>query len=187
MSIQRRREDWKIEVIDGKKIVAMSPAFSNHNTVKLNISTIFSVYLDNSLCMGMPDDTKVVLDDSSYVEPDFLVVCDRDKIKKEGVHGAPDLVVEVLSPSTAKYDKGVKKDKYQEAGVKEYWLVEPDMKFIEVYLLKDSVYYLDEVYRYPDPLESKEEQETAITEFHVKTFPDLVVTLDRVFKNVFDW
>ena len=84
MSMQRRHEDMKIEMIDGKKIVSMSPAFSNHNTVKYNISTIFGVYLESSLCMGMPDDTKVVLDDNSYVEPDFLVVCDRGKIKRMG-------------------------------------------------------------------------------------------------------
>ena len=187
MNAARKPEDCKVEMIDGQKIISMSPAFSNHNIVKFNIQLIFCNYLDNSLCIAMPDDTKVVLDDHNFVEPDFVVVCDRSRIRQDGIHGPPNLVVEVLSPSTAKYDRGSKKDRYQNAGVQEYWLVEPDLKTIEVYLLKDGVYLLDEVYRFPNPLESEEDQANAITHFNVDTFPELTIDLDRVFKNVFDW
>lgn len=65
-----------------------------------------------------------------------MVVCNKDIIKKDGVHGVPDLIVEVISPSTAKKDKGYKKDLYETCGVKEYWLVDTDNRSIEVYLLK---------------------------------------------------
>ena len=187
MALARRPEDWKVEMLNGNKIISMSPAFSNHNIVKFNIQLIFGKYLENNVCMAMPDDTKVILDDLNFVEPDFFVVCDRNKIKQDGIHGSPNLVVEVLSPSTAKYDRGFKKDRYQYAGVQEYWLVEPDLKTVEVYLLKDGVYRLDEVYRYPNPLESEEDQANAITQFNVNTFPELIVDLDNIFKNVFDW
>ena len=187
MGVARRPEDWKVEMINGKKIISMSPAFSNHNIVKFNIQLIFGKYLEDSVCMAMPDDTKVILDDHNFVEPDFFIVCDRSKIRQDGIHGTPDLVVEVLSSRTSKYDRGLKKDRYQHAGVQEYWLVEPDLKTVEVYLLKDGVYRLDEVYRYPNSLESEEDQATAITQFHVETFPDLIIDLDKVFKNVFDW
>jgi len=187
MSIEREREDIKIEMINGQKIISMSPAFSNHAIVKLNISLIFGNHLRNSVCMVMPDDVKVVLDDNSYVEPDMFVICDRSKIRENGVYGCPDLVVEVLSDSTEKRDRGTKKDKYQESGVKEYWLVDTRKKMIEVYLLTDSSYYLDEVYRYPNPAESEEDQAAAITIFNVNTFPELCIDLDEVFRNVADW
>ena len=125
-------------------------------------------------------------DNEGYVVPDFFAVCDRSKIKKDGVYGAPDLVAEVLSPSTMLYDKGVKKDLYQKAGVKEYWIVEPNLKYIEVYLLQDRVYVLSAIYRLPTNLESEEDKSTAVSEFYVNTFPDLAVDLNDVFEYVLD-
>lgn len=72
-------------------------------------------------------------DDKTMVQPDILVVCDENKINKEGIFGAPDLVVEVLSPSTRKKDMSVKLAKYMGAGVREYWIVDPDAKRVIVY------------------------------------------------------
>ena len=82
------------------------------------------------------------MSDEDYYIPDFMVVCDPDKIQPDGVHGAPDLVVEVLSPSTMNNDLGRKKDVYERAGVKEYWIVSPVEKAITVYRLQEGRFVL---------------------------------------------
>ena len=61
-----------------------------------------------------------------WVEPDIMVVCNKDKIHDDGIHGAPDLVVEITSPSTKKKDSGVKLFKYRTEGMREYWIVDPE-------------------------------------------------------------
>lgn len=87
-----------------------------------------------------PEDVDFVL------QPDLLVVCDKKKVDRHGVHGAPDLVVEVLSPRTARYDKIIKLSLYQQAGVPEYWIVDPVSRSVSVYTLKDGVYRSPSVY-----------------------------------------
>ena len=88
--------------------------------------------------------------------PDVKIVCDPDKIKKDGIHGAPDLIVEVLSPTTQTNDKGYKFKLYEQNGVKEYWIVDINGKNIEVYLLKDNQFELDNVYHHYSDEEIKE-------------------------------
>ena len=80
-----------------------------------------------------PTDVVIDDDDDSVLVPDVFVVCDRDKIKELKVYGAPDLVIEVLSPSTKKKDQTVKLCKYYDAGVREYWLVDPVKRTVLVY------------------------------------------------------
>ena len=179
----------KSEVIDGVEIMMSPPAFSNHNHIKLNVATIFKNYLKGNICIPFGDGQKVVLPSQrkgDYFVPDFFVLCDRSKQKRDGVYGAPDLVVEVLSPKTAKLDRGKKKDLYQENGVKEYWLIDPDVKTIEIYLLKDGVYSLDEIYRVPNA-DYDGDMEDLKTSFTVNLFPNLVVSLDDVFEYVNLW
>ena len=72
-------------------------------------------------------------DDSIYVEPDLIVVCEPDKVEERGCVGAPDWVVEVESPSSRKLDGVLKLRKYREAGVREYWIVHPDKRMIQIY------------------------------------------------------
>jgi len=187
MSIQNN--EVKTEIIDGKEIMMSPPAFSNHNYVKDNVFSIFKNYLKGNVCVPHADGRKVVLPsqkNGDYLVPDFFVLCDRSKIKSDGVYGAPDLVVEVLSPKTAKIDRGKKKDLYQENGVKEYWLIEPAAKSVEIYLLKDGVYDLDEIYSIPN-VDYDDDKENAVTSFSVNLFPDLVVSLDDVFEYVDLW
>ena len=99
------QEEPREELIGGK-VVAMSPrpAF-NHNRVAFRIAHIFENYLDGKKCTVIADGTDLFLTEEDRFIPDVMVVCDRDKIRRDGVHGAPDLVVEVLSPSTARNDK----------------------------------------------------------------------------------
>ncbi len=77
--------------------------------------------------------------------PDMMVVCDRDKIRNDGVHGAPDLVVEVLSPRTAYRDWGYRMELYAKSGVREYWLVSPAEESVEVYLPEEGRFALRDV------------------------------------------
>ena len=74
-----------------------------------------------------PDDV------DTMVEPDLSVVCDRNKIDKHGCKGAPDLVVEILSPSSLRHDRFIKLGLYQRAGVREYWIVDPEYKSVQVF------------------------------------------------------
>ena len=74
-------------------------------------------------------------DVDTMVEPDLSVVCDRSKIDKHGCKGAPDLVVEILSPSSLRHDRFVKLGLYQRAGVREYWIVDPEYKSVQVFTL----------------------------------------------------
>lgn len=79
-------------------------------------------------------------DVDTLVEPDITVVCDQDKLDDMGCKGAPDLVMEVLSPSSQRHDRYTKFKLYQRAGVREYWLVDPDTKSVQVFLLEDGRY-----------------------------------------------
>ena len=73
-------------------------------------------------------------DDSTYLEPDMIVVCDPSKLEEKGCIGAPDWVVEIISPSSVKMDIGKKLFKYREAGVREYWVIWPEKRMVTVYL-----------------------------------------------------
>lgn len=79
-------------------------------------------------------------DDTNYVEPDISVICDRDKISEKGCNGAPDWVIEIVSPSSKPRDYMTKLFKYRMAGVREYWIVDPDKEMTTVYSFeKDAV------------------------------------------------
>ena len=139
------QEAWPEELIDGK-ITAMSPVAPNHSLTAGNIYTIFKNHLKKRKCTPIFDGVMVYLTEDDRFIPDVMVVCDRDKIKADGVYGAPDLVVEVLSPSTAKHDRGRKKQVYEQCGVSEYWIVDPANKTLEQYLLQQGAFTLHEVY-----------------------------------------
>ena len=81
-----------------------------------------------------PEDVDIV------VQPDLMVVCDQNKVDRHGVHGAPDLVIEIISNSSRRLDRLTKLNLYQRAGVREYWIVDPDTGVVSVYTLKDGIY-----------------------------------------------
>ena len=177
------------ELIDGK-IVMMTPRPAvNHNIVSGNIFHIFKNYLSGKTCMPFSNSADLYLSENNRFVPDGMIVCDRSKIKYDGVYGAPDLVIEVLSPSTAKNDRGKKKDAYEKAGVGEYWIVNTVDKSIEVYLLESGKYVLDNVYSiYPDYILKKmndEERAAVETELKCSLFDDLTIKLEDIFANMF--
>lgn len=183
--IAKRREE-----LIGGKVVMMSPrpAF-NHNQVSSNIYYLFAHYLRGKKCTPIADGMDLYLDEDNQFVPDFMVVCDPDKIKSDGVHGAPDLVVEVLSPSTMRNDKTHKKDVYARCGVQEYWIVDPVSKSLEIYRTNGTEFDLDDIYAlHPDwelAKMSEEERAAVVTHFRCSLFDDLDISLEDIFYRTF--
>ena len=129
-------EGQRAELIDGK-IYMMAPP----NTIHQNLVSGFTITIGSHIkskggsCKVIPAPFAVFLnkDDRNYVEPDISVVCDKNKLDDRGCNGAPDWVIEVVSPSTSRVDYGVKLFKYRSAGVREYWIVNPMKKTVTVF------------------------------------------------------
>jgi len=137
-------ERW--ELIDGEAY-AMSPAPSwIHQDVSAEILTQLRLFLKDKPCVALaaPFDVRLNPDDgdNTVVQPDLIVVCDRAKLDDNCCNGAPDLVVEILSPSSAKRDRFIKLSAYRRAGVREYWIVDPDTKTVSVHILQDGEYII---------------------------------------------
>lgn len=139
-------ENDRYEIIYGDAVM-MSPPLRIHQKVSAEIFKQISSFLEDKPCevyyapFGVrlfeqdgdsPDDVDTV------VEPDISVVCDHSKLDDYGCKGAPDMVIEILSPSTLRHDRIVKLDLYQRAGVREYWIADPQNRSIEVYLRDEN-------------------------------------------------
>lgn len=178
------------EELIGGEVVMMSPRPAwNHNAVASNIYAIFYLYLKGKKCTPVADGTDLFLTKNDRFVPDFMVVCDPNKIKQTGVHGAPDLVAEVLSPSTSRNDKTKKKDVYARCGVREYWLVNPIDKSIETYLLENGNFVFQDFYHIYADWElaqmTPEEQAEIVTHFKCSLFDDLEIPLEDIFYRTF--
>ena len=114
-------KERRVELIDGV-IYDMASPTAIHQILSTELCNIIRSYISQRDC-----------DDKTMVQPDVMVVCDRDKITRKCIYGAPDLAVEILSDSTRKKDMYVKLGKYMDAGVREYWLVDPKGKKVIVY------------------------------------------------------
>lgn len=129
-------DDIRMELIDGV-IYDMTAPTSVHQIIAGFIySKLLQYVLNNGgecLPMIAPVDVQLDCDDRTMVEPDVLIVCDRDKIINRCVYGAPDFIIEILSKSTKKKDSVIKLNKYLNAGVREYWMIDPDKKKVIVY------------------------------------------------------
>ena len=124
----------------------MSPApMPVHQRISVELTLQFGMFLKGKPCQlyTAPFDVRLNADDEddTVVQPDLAVICDRSKIDNKGCKGAPDLIVEILSPSTARHDRMVKFELYRRAGVREYWIVDPETKLVQVCLLEDGRYF----------------------------------------------
>ena len=126
------QEEPREELLNGKIFMMSSPSV-NHYQITFNIVSAFQSYLKGKNCRAFGDGVDVYLTEEDRVIPDAMIVCNKDSIQKNGIHGTPELIVEVLSPSTAKNDKGYKKDLYESVGVREYWIVDPEKQRVMVY------------------------------------------------------
>ena len=132
------QEEFREELLNGE-FVAMSPRRSEQYLPH------FANRLENSTCTVIADGMDLCLAEKDRFVPDMMVVCERDKIRNDGVHGAPDLVVEVLFPRTAYRDWGYRMELYAKGGVREYWLVSPAEESVEVYLPEEGRFALRDV------------------------------------------
>lgn len=134
----------RVELIKGF-ILKMSPAPSMvHQRISSNLTGCFYENLKRKPCnvFQAPFDVRLPIPaaqkDSTVVQPDLCIICDESKLDARGCNGSPDLMVEIISPNNSKHDVHTKFNLYQEAGVKEYWLIEPNDKIILVYTLVNN-------------------------------------------------
>ena len=150
-------EDERAELIDGQ-IYYMAPPTRKHQDVSMELSSQIKAYVRSKGGQGKvyAAPFAVYLDESAntYVEPDISVICDKNKLTDKGCKGAPDWIIEIVSPASRRMDYYTKLFKYRTAGVREYWIVDPDKdrtfvyhfvaesaeeESMEEYTLKDSV------------------------------------------------
>lgn len=141
---------WKfkerVELLKGK-IFRMSPApSSSHQQISLKVTRKLDKYFINTHCslFVAPFDVRLVkiksndIKVTTVVQPDLCVICEQNKLDDKGCNGAPDLIVEILSPGNSKKEMGIKFDLYEENGVKEYWIVNPTENAIFIYSLQNE-------------------------------------------------
>jgi len=135
-------ERW--ELIEGVSYL-MSPApFQKHQEVLGKLYLQFADFLKGKPCKVFiaPFDVRLNPEtgDDTVVRPDLLIICDRSKLDGKCCVGAPDMTIEILSPSSERHDRFVKFHAYQNAGVREYWIVDPNTRTIQVCILENGKY-----------------------------------------------
>ena len=171
---------WKfeehVELLKGKlfKMSAPSPA---HQVVQSNLNIELGLYFRNQKCQIYPAPFDVRLPAKgetgdaihTVVQPDLCVVCDRTKIDSRGCIGAPDLVIEIISPGNSKKELKQKFKLYEEAGVREYWVIHPSEEYVIVNVLENNHY--------------KTLSPIVDDEVHSVIFPTLKVHTKEIFRN----
>lgn len=146
-------EGQRAELIDGV-VYDMAPPSTIHQRIVMNLSAEIRNYIkkNQGSCEVFPSPFAVFLneDDKNYVEPDISVICDRDKLDDKGCNGAPDWIIEIVSPGTKRRDYGVKLFKYRTAGVREYWIVNPLLHTVNVYDLEKEE--MSDLYKFDDDI-----------------------------------
>jgi Uma2 family endonuclease len=158
----------------------MSPAPSlRHQKVSGRLYLEMGLFFKNHYCQIFyaPFDVRLPKKDSfesdgkifTVVQPDICVICDENKLDEKGCLGAPDLVIEILSPGNSKKEMNEKFDLYEETGVREYWLVEPSDNAVYIYVLNEDGKYIG--------------LKPVTTTLKSSIFPDLVINLEEIFQK----
>ena len=177
------------EIIGGEKIMAPA-ANPTHGSIIGRLYAFLFSYLDaKNAGYVFVDDVDVYLPQGPLFKPDLIVVLEKNSSIidwNKGIYGAPDMLVEVLSYSTRRKDFTIKKNTYEASGVREYWIVDPWARIIDVYLLRDGKYFLDDEYMLPDEkaleLMTEEEKAAVKSEIPVKILDGLKIPLSYIFK-----
>lgn len=137
--IEALPEDQHAELIDGELFMMATPS-STHQEILVHLLFEIEGYIrkNKGECKVYPAPYGVYIkdDDRHFVEPDISVICDKEKIDEKGCHGAPDWVIEIVSPASGQMEYVRKLALYQTVGVREYWIVDPQRETITVYDLK---------------------------------------------------
>ncbi len=158
-------EDERWELINGKAVplYGMSPAPKlRHQTLLFKLASQLDAFFEGKPChpfispvdVFFPKTGEALDENDQVVQPDLFVVCDQAKLFDEGIHGAPDFIIEILSPSTALRDQSDKRALYEEGGVREYWIVNPDTLEAFIYTLTEGSYGLPRVADLREPTPS---------------------------------
>lgn len=134
-------DEQRAELIDGHLYAMAPPDFIHQKLLgELYYTILDHIKLKKGNCEVIPAPFAVNLnaDDKTWVEPDISVICDKNKISRRGCIGAPDWIIEIVSPSTQHVDYGIKLFKYRTAGVREYWIVNPTTHIVNVYDLEQE-------------------------------------------------
>lgn len=171
---------WKfkerVEIIKGK-LLKMSPAPApNHQRISRNTSDILSPFFKGTKCelFYAPFDVRFINKNNlsnTVVQPDLCVICDPDKIDDKGCVGAPDLIIEIISPGNSRKELSVKYDIYEEYGVLEYWVVHPIEKTIQIFVLENGIY-----------IGKKPITEDEVMKSYI--FPELIFPAKEIFHNL---
>jgi len=135
----------RFQLINGEVFQMASPSVA-HQALQVELLTEFNTWLRGKQCrvFGSPLDVRLFPRkdrlDTTVVQPDLLVVCDKNKLAKGSVEGAPDLVIEIVSPSNTHSELFLKFNYYLKAGVREYWVIDPDMKKVVVHIYENGRY-----------------------------------------------
>ena len=128
-------EDKRVEVFDGVVYDMASPS-QDHQTISMELSTILNTYIKSKKgscrVFHAPFDVKLNDNPLTIVQPDLLIICDKDKLDGKRCNGAPDFIIEIVSPSNPADDYIRKLYYYKNAGVREYWIVDPRRKTVTV-------------------------------------------------------
>ena len=138
----------RYELIDGIAYMMSAPSQA-HQEILSNLHGLLWNFLRSKPCKVFPAPFDVCLNaagdkDDTVVQPDLIVVCEKSKLDGKRCNGAPDMAVEILSPSNRKHDTVWKFNKYLQVGVQEYWMVDPDAQTVQVCILKDGQYDVEE-------------------------------------------
>ena len=147
-------EDYRLEVINGIAYNMSSPS-QVHQTISMELSTTIYNYLRSKKnpcqVFSAPFDVKLSDQPLTIVQPDIMVICDKNKLDGKRCNGAPDWVIEITSPSTSRHDFHRKLNLYIEAGVREYWIVDPEKKWVFVYDMDQQEFDV-QVYTFHDTI-----------------------------------
>jgi Uma2 family endonuclease len=137
------KEGERYELIDGVAYAMAGPT-DYHQSISGELFRQIANYLDGKPCKvrAAPYDVRLFYQedesDDTVVQPDVMIICDKNKLGKEGCCGAPDFVTEILSPSNTAIEMERKFDLYLKAGVREYWVIDPERKGVKAYTFKDD-------------------------------------------------
>lgn len=160
-----------LEIINGVVFDMSAAPSTKHQTIAGNLFFVLKNYFRGKTCTPFMAPLDVVLDDINVVEPDLFVVCDPAKITEKNITGAPDLIIEVLSPSSSLKDRREKKWLFQQHGVREYLIANPMDETVERYWLdNDGKYGVADIFGWDEKLPSR-------------LFPDLLFDLRVIFEK----
>ena len=194
MATEIFRDPDRYEIIGGKKFVQHSDTVAV-GIIKSNLMILIGRHTQKNK-LGCPFcNLELNFSPENIFRPDFIFVSSANEklfLDNESttLHGVPDMVAEIFSRSTMKRDMGIKKDTYERNGVKEYWIINPWSRSIEVYLLREGKYFLDEVYHNcsEDELNEMTDEERAAVKFEmpVNVLDGFKVKIKNIFSRYFE-